>query len=45
LLIPFSTAAVVPMTPMTYSSAMLKHQTVSRERHATAFRSKRLDHH
>ena len=36
LLIPFSTAAVVPMTPIMYSSAKLKHQTLSRERHASA---------
>ena len=36
LLIPFSTAAVVPMTPIMYSSAKLKHQTLNRERHATA---------
>ena len=36
LLIPFSTAAVGPMTPIMYSSAKLKHQTLNRERHATA---------
>jgi hypothetical protein len=29
-LIPFSTAAVVPMTPIRYSGAKLKHQILSR---------------
>jgi hypothetical protein len=31
-----STAKVVPMTPIRYSSAKLKHQNLSRERQANA---------